>query len=89
MCEFCSKHGDGKVWFKNAENYSKDLMSDLTRRDYINDFFTSTIEQGMLTIGRLETLFGKKKRLPLGCHEQRNPLLLFCQLLCRCLVSGP
>lgn len=64
MCEFCSKHGDGKVWFKNAENYSKDLMSDLSRREYINDFFTSTIEQGMLTIGRLETLFGKKKRLP-------------------------
>lgn len=39
-------------------------MSDLRRRQYINDFFTSTIEQGVVTIGRLETLFGKKKRLP-------------------------
>jgi ferredoxin len=64
MCEFCSEHGDGQVWFKNAENYGKDLLSDLTRRDYINDFFTSTIEQGVGTIGRLETLYGKKKRLP-------------------------
>jgi NAD-dependent dihydropyrimidine dehydrogenase PreA subunit len=64
MCEFCSEHGDGKVWFKNAENYGKDLMSDLRRRKYINDFFTSTIEEGVVTIGRLETLFGKKKRLP-------------------------
>ncbi|MBU1139103.1 MAG: 4Fe-4S ferredoxin, partial [Proteobacteria bacterium] len=64
MCEFCSEHGDGKVWFKNAENYGKDLMSDLARREYINEFFTSTIEQGAVTIGRLETLFGKKKRLP-------------------------
>lgn len=64
MCEFCSEHGDGKVWFKNAENYSKDLVSDLTRRQYINDFFTSTIEEGVVTIGRLETLYGKKKRLP-------------------------
>jgi ferredoxin len=64
MCEFCSEHGDGKVWFKNAENYGKDLLSDLTRREYINDFFTSTIEEGAITIGRLETLYGKKKRLP-------------------------
>jgi ferredoxin len=64
MCEFCSQHGDGKVWFKNAENYGKDLVSDLARRQYINDFFTSTIEQGVVTIGRLEILYGKKKRLP-------------------------
>ncbi len=64
MCEFCSEHGDGKVWFKNAENYGKDLLSDLARRDYINRFFTSTIEEGAVTIGRLETLYGRKKRLP-------------------------
>ncbi len=64
MCEFCSEHGDGKVWFANAENYSRDLVSDLERRNYINDFFTSTIDEGVTTIGRLETLYGKKKRLP-------------------------
>jgi len=64
MCEFCTQHGDDKVWFKNAENYSRDLVSDLARRQYINDFFTSTIEDGVVTIGRLETLFSKKKRLP-------------------------
>ena len=64
MCEFCTEHGDGKVWFKNADNYGKDLISDLARREYINAFFTSTIEEGVGTIGRLETLYGKKKRLP-------------------------
>jgi ferredoxin len=64
MCEFCSEHGDGKVWFKNAENYSKDLVSDLKRRNYINEFFNSTIEDGAVTIGRLENLYGRKKRLP-------------------------
>ncbi len=64
MCEFCTKHGDGKIWFKNAENYAKDLMSDLARRDYIKGFFTATIEEGVQTIGRLETLYQKKKRLP-------------------------
>ncbi|MEN8141955.1 MAG: 4Fe-4S dicluster-binding protein [Thermodesulfobacteriota bacterium] len=64
MCEFCSKHGDGKVWFKNAANYGRDLTSDLARRGYIDSFFTSTIEAGIQTIGRLETIFAKKKQLP-------------------------
>ncbi len=64
MCEFCTKHGDGKIWFNNAANYGNDLMADLKRRDYIKDFFTSTIEEGAVTIGRLEALYLKKKRLP-------------------------
>lgn len=64
MCEFCTKHGDGKVWFKNAANYGRDLMADLERRGYIKEFFTSTIEEGIVTLGRLETLYRKKKQLP-------------------------
>jgi ferredoxin len=64
MCEFCTKHGDGQVWFKNAANYANDLMADLNRRSYIKDFFNSTIEDGVVTIGRLETIYRKKKRLP-------------------------
>jgi len=64
MCEFCTKHGDGQIWFKNAANYADDLMADLTRRKYIRDFFTSTIEEGIVTIGRLETIYRKKKALP-------------------------
>ncbi len=64
MCEFCTKHGDGQVWFKNAANYADDLMADLNRRRYIKDFFTSTIEAGVATIGRLETIYQKKKVLP-------------------------
>jgi ferredoxin len=64
MCEFCTKHGDGKVWFKNAANYGHDLMADLNRRRYIKDFFTGTIEAGIVTIGRLETIYRKKKTLP-------------------------
>jgi ferredoxin len=64
MCEFCTKHGDGEVWFKNAANYANDLMSDLNRRTYINGFFRSTIEDGLVTIGRLEAIYQKKKVLP-------------------------
>jgi ferredoxin len=64
MCEFCTKHGEGKVWFKNAANYANDLLADLRRRDYIKDFFMSTIDAGVVTLGRLEVLYQKKKALP-------------------------
>ncbi len=64
MCEFCSKHGDGKIWYKNAANYSRDLVSDLKRRKYIENFLESTIDDGFNTLGRLEGIFRRKGRLP-------------------------
>lgn len=64
MCEFCSHHGDGKVWYKNAKNYSQDLVSDINRRDYIEQFLNVTIKEGFETLGRLETLFKRRGRLP-------------------------
>lgn len=38
MCEFCHKHGEGKKWYLRAENYSEDLLSDLRRRRFIEEF---------------------------------------------------
>jgi len=64
LCEFCTKHGDGKTWFKNAANYANDLTADLKRRDYIKNFNKSTIKEGSVALGRLEVLYQKKKRLP-------------------------
>ena len=66
MCEFCTKHGDGKVWYKNAANYASDLLSDIKRRKFIEDFHLTTMGEGFRTLGRLETLFMKKGRLPAG-----------------------
>lgn len=70
MCEFCTEHGDGKVWFKNAKNYSQDLVSDLERRKYIQNFFQSTIAKGIDSIGRLETIYQKKGKIPARVAEQ-------------------
>ncbi len=64
MCEFCTKHGDGKIWYKNAANYAHDLVSDLDRRKYVGSFLESTIKDGFNTLGRLEALFRRKGRLP-------------------------
>jgi ferredoxin len=32
MCEYCHKHGEGKKWYLQANNYSQDLKSDLEKR---------------------------------------------------------
>jgi ferredoxin len=64
MCEFCTKHGDGKVWYKNAANYANDLLADIKRRAYIKDFLNSTIADGFRNLGRLEAIYSKKGRLP-------------------------
>src|SRR5574340_280194 len=64
MCEFCTKHGDGLVWYKNAANYSGDLLSDLRRRAFIGGFLESTFKSGYDTLGRLETIYRKRGRLP-------------------------
>ncbi len=64
MCDLCTKHGDGAIWYKNAKNYAHDLMADLRRRHYVQNFLETTIGDGVLSLGRLETIFGKKRRLP-------------------------
>jgi ferredoxin len=64
MCDFCTKHGEGKVWYKNARNYAQDLLSDLDRRKYIENFLSAAFSDGFQTLGRLETIFRKKGKLP-------------------------
>ncbi|HUJ17752.1 MAG TPA: 4Fe-4S dicluster domain-containing protein [Nitrospirota bacterium] len=64
MCEFCTKHGEGKIWYKNAANYAQDLLSDLNRRRYIENFLTTAFGEGFQTLGRLETIYRKKGKLP-------------------------
>jgi NAD-dependent dihydropyrimidine dehydrogenase PreA subunit len=64
MCEFCTKHGEGKIWYKNAANYAHDLLSDLGRRRYIENFLSAAFSEGFQTLGRLETIYRKRGRLP-------------------------
>ncbi len=44
MCEFCIKHGEGKKWYLEAKNYSDDLLDDIHRRRFIENFLSKPEE---------------------------------------------
>lgn len=55
MCEFCVKHGAGKIWYLQAQNYSADLVSDLERRRYVQEFVNpEAIRKNLRRIERLD-----------------------------------
>ena len=55
MCDFCHKHGEGKKWYLQAKNYSDDLMSDLRRRNFVQEFFSDPESLGQ-SVQKLEKL---------------------------------
>jgi len=61
MCEFCLKHGEGRKWYLQAKNYSDDLLSDLRRRRFIEEFVTSP-EKLAREVEKIERL-GRAPRL--------------------------
>ena len=63
MCEFCTKHGEGKKWYEVMEHYSKELLVDSDRQKYIENFIKNIRLHAASNINKLE--WGKRK-LPLA-----------------------
>lgn len=61
MCEFCTKHGEGKKWYEVMENYSKELLEDSSRQKYIGDFVKNIKTKANSNINRLERV---KRKTP-------------------------
>jgi len=76
MCEFCHKHGEGKKWYLQASNYSEDLLSDLKRRKFIQDFFAhqGDLGEGMVGLEKLEKLpsFVRSVITPMAVNRQKK-----------------
>jgi ferredoxin len=76
MCEFCHKHGEGKKWYLQAQNYSEDLLSDLRRRKFIQDFIRSPdhVAEGMEGLERLARApsFVRSVITPLAVNRQKK-----------------
>jgi len=71
MCEFCHKHGEGKKWYLQAQNYAEDLLSDLRRRKMIKDFFS---QPGHL--GEHATQVQQLDRVPSFVKSVMTPLMV-------------
>jgi ferredoxin len=71
VCEFCHKHGEGKKWYLQAQNYSEDLLSDLNRRKFIQEFFPRP-EKYIEGLEKLEGL----NRLPSFVKAVITPLMV-------------
>ena len=56
MCEFCTKHGEGKKWYLQAKNYGLDLASDLRRKKLISNFFQVIDETGEKSLNQMKKL---------------------------------
>jgi len=71
VCEFCHRHGEGKKWYLQAQNYSEDLLSDLTRRRFIQGFIGDP-EYFRQALSQLDRL----RRLPSYIRAVINPVLV-------------
>jgi len=63
MCEFCTKHGEGKEWYLNVRNYSTELLHDPRRIHMIRNFYREMVDQGNSKITRMEKMFQRNPRL--------------------------
>lgn len=83
MCEFCLKHGEGKTWYLQAQNYSEDLLSDTRRSEFIGHFFTDT-RSLKKDVRRLEALAKAPKQvrdMVIGAVSRRQKKAHFGQVL--------
>ena len=56
MCEFCHKHGEGKKWYLQMENYSKDLFSRDNRKEFVRGFIGGFFERYKNSLQKLDKL---------------------------------
>src|SRR6266567_4879515 len=62
MCEFCLKHGEGEKWYLQAKNYSEDLLSDLRRLKFLEQFANPDALQREMT--KMDDVFGRVRKMP-------------------------
>ncbi len=70
MCEFCLAHGEGTKWYLQAKNYAEDLLSDLKRRRFIQNFLSDPAALAA-SVRRLEQL----ERLPAFLRRMAQTLI--------------
>ena len=83
MCDFCHKHGEGKKWYLEANNYAEDLLSDLRRREMIEHFFRrpERAAQGVKSLDRLDRAPAFVRRALTGSLVKRQKRVHYGQVV--------
>lgn len=69
MCELCIKHGEGKKWYEVMEHYSKELLAQDNREEFIRDFFSNVQRD---SVKNIEMLSRAKIKMPLAHRFMRK-----------------
>ena len=56
MCQFCAQHGDGKKWYLTMENYSRELLEQEQRIEYMLHFANGFEENVPKSLARMDWL---------------------------------
>jgi ferredoxin len=84
MCEFCTRHGDGRTWYLRAENYAQELLQDARRARYVEEFIpTITAEAGrwLRLLDRASRISPRLTRWALRGRSERLQNVHFGQVL--------
>lgn len=69
MCEFCTKHGEGKKWYEVMQNYSQELYAQNNREQFVKDFLNTISDRFKKNF---DTFQMTKKNMPLVYRFFRN-----------------
>ncbi len=61
MCEFCTQHGEGEKWYLVMENYSRELLSQEGRVEFMEDFLVNFEKDKGTSLARLDSLRSRPK----------------------------
>jgi len=56
MCEFCTQHGEGKKWYLVMRNYSRELLAQDGRVEYMQDFLNNFEQHMVKAISQLDAI---------------------------------
>ena len=69
MCEFCTRHGEGKKWYEVMENYSAEMLAHTERQKYMKHFIPNIQRSATANIAKLEWA---KRTFPAGYRFIRS-----------------
>lgn len=73
MCEFCLKHGEGEKWYLQAKNYSEDMLSDLRRLKFLEEFAHPEALQRQMV--KMDNVFGRVQKMPWFIRSLLNRII--------------